>query len=178
MDLQNDKNCFNSMENCNNSVDLTAQIHYESDVHSLYYGVHLPSDTQMQDMDNYVSVFKDKAEALKMVKKYKKARFKAFTYYHEAESFAVHGSEWPNNNTAFDGSLFGKPSTDSPMVGEKPSQFRGPKSQDLVKLRKGIESCDLQFVTTTIWENPRYLVSVGDTPSILQVSDSMKMFVF
>lgn len=55
----------------------------------------------------------------------------------------------------------------SPTLVEK-CQFRGPKSQDLVKLRKHIEKGDLKFVETTVWENPRYLISSGDTPSILQ----------
>lgn len=136
----------------------------------LYYGVHIPAEAQLQDNDGYINVFEDKIEALKVVKKYKKARFKAFNFYHEAAEFAVHGAEFPNNNMTVEGPLFQKPTQEnsSPAVGEKPSQFRGPKSQDLVRLRKGIENGDSDFVHNTIWENPRYLVSVGDTPSILQ----------
>lgn len=100
-----------------------------------------------------------------MVKKYKKARFKGFTYYHEAEAFAVHGCECTSTTDGAD-----KVENGGPLVGEKPSQFRAPKWQDLVKLRKAIERGDLQYVHYTIWENPRYLVSLGDTPSILQVN--------
>lgn len=122
-------------------------------------------------------VFFDKIEALKEVKKYKKARFKAFNFYHEALEFALYGSEHPNNNSMIE--INGTPSnaaitptkTDvvASSVGEKPSQFRGPKSQDLVKFRKAIESGNVQLVQTTVWENPRYLISSGDTPAILQV---------
>lgn len=59
--------------------------------------------------------------------------------------------------------------TSPPDTGEKPSPFRGPKPQDMVRFRKAIESRDLEYVKKTVWENPRYLVSSGDTPAILQV---------
>lgn len=114
------------------------------------------------------NVFFDKLEALKEVKKYKKARFKVFQFYHEALEFALHGSEFPNNNSTLEINT-SKNNEATPSVGEKPSQFRGPKSQDLVKLRKAIENGDVHFVKTTVWENPRYLISSGDTPAILQV---------
>lgn len=143
---------------------------------SLYYGVHIPSDILTQDNEGGPIVLQDKMEALKAVKKYKKARFKCFYDYYEAADFAMYGSENPNNNSTMDESLSQKTVQESANsnIGEKPSQFRGPKSQDLVKLRKGIETGDLVFVRNTIWENPRYLVSVGDTPSILQVSIQKK----
>ncbi|KAG7159626.1 Ankyrin repeat and LEM domain-containing protein 2-like 3 [Homarus americanus] len=51
---------------------------------------------------------------------------------------------------------------------EKPSPYRGPKSQDLVKFRKSIEKGDAGYFNQCIDENPRYLVSSGDTPAILQ----------
>lgn len=122
------------------------------------------------------NVFFDKIEALKEVKKFKKARFKAFNYYHEALEFARYGSEHPNNNSMLE---ITSPKTElqsTITVGEKPSQFRGPKSQDLVWFRKSIESGNLQFVRDTIWENPRYLISSGDTPSILQVCTTLRKF--
>lgn len=153
----------------NGSMDATKT---DADIASLYYGVHIPSDIQIQDTDGYINVFQDKLEALKVVKKYKKARFKAFSYYHEAADFAMHGSDCPTNNSSLDVNLFAKSSTETAQViGEKSSQFRGPKSQDLVKLRKAIESGDIVYVKTAVWENPRYLISSGDTPSILQVSN-------
>lgn len=125
-------------------------------------------------------MFFDKVEALKEVKKYKKARFKAFSYYHEALEFALYGSEHPNNNSMIEMSPTAAPKTESVQgtVGEKPSQFRGPKSQDLVKFRKAIESGNVQLVQNTIWENPRYLISSGDTPAILQVLYFYSMLVY
>lgn len=58
----------------------------------------------------------------------------------------------------------------SPAVGEKPSSFRCPSSQELVKFRKLIEQGDKESVFKTVWSNPRYLVSSGDTPIILKES--------
>lgn len=48
------------------------------------------------------------------------------------------------------------------------SNFPAPKSQDLVKFRKEIEQNNVQKVYELICLNPRYLVSSGDTPSILK----------
>ena len=47
--------------------------------------------------------------------------------------------------------------------------YRGPKPQELVRLRKAIESGDKATVMGLVWANPRYLISSGDTPTILQV---------
>lgn len=58
----------------------------------------------------------------------------------------------------------------SPLVGESKSAFRGPTSQELVKFRKMIEQADMESVRNLIWSNPRYLVSSGDTPTILKES--------
>ena len=57
---------------------------------------------------------------------------------------------------------------DTPPASES-SSFRGPKPQDLVKLRKAMESGDLDLVKSVVWSNPRYLIGSGDTPVILQV---------
>lgn len=48
------------------------------------------------------------------------------------------------------------------------SAFRAPKSQELVQFRKAIEADNLDLVNKIISENPRYLISSGDTPSILK----------
>lgn len=46
--------------------------------------------------------------------------------------------------------------------------FRGPTKQELIEFRKIIESGDYERVKTMIWDNPRYLVSAGDTPTTLK----------
>jgi hypothetical protein len=102
---------------------------------------------------------------MKIVKKHKKARFKAFKTRQEAVEFAVQGPEI----SVITCGLSENSETSSPVIGEKPSPFKGPKAQDLVRLRKVIECGDIHTLKTTVWDNPRYLVSSGDTPAILQV---------
>lgn len=55
-------------------------------------------------------------------------------------------------------------------MGEKTSSFRGPTNQELIKFRKLIEQGDKEAVQNLIRSNPRYLVSSGDTPTILKES--------
>ncbi|XP_018573780.1 ankyrin repeat and LEM domain-containing protein 2 [Anoplophora glabripennis] len=135
---------------------------------TLYYGLYTPNDNK-DFLPTSPNVFEDKFEALKVAKKNKKSRFKAFQFYHEAVEFALNGSEFPNNNTTVTGHLLPKIQLDSAQsIGEKASPFKGPKPQELVELRKAIEGGHYKVVMDTIWQNPRYLVSSGDTPSILQ----------
>ncbi|KAJ8984580.1 hypothetical protein NQ317_006042 [Molorchus minor] len=53
---------------------------------TVYYGVYTPNDNK--DYNPNPNVFEDKLEALKVAKKNKKSRFKAFQFYHEAVEFA------------------------------------------------------------------------------------------
>jgi hypothetical protein len=119
----------------------------------MYYGVNIPSDAVLE------------SDALKIMKKYKKARFKSFKTRQEAVEFAVQRPEIVVPISV----LSDNSETSSPVTGEKSSPFRAPKSQGLVWLRKLIECGDAHTFRTTIWDNPRYLVSSGDTPAILQV---------
>lgn len=48
------------------------------------------------------------------------------------------------------------------------SAFKAPKSQELVQFRKSIETGNIMVVKQTFSDNPRYLISSGDTPSILK----------
>lgn len=106
-----------------------------------------------------------------MVKKYKKARFKAFRKRSEAMQFAIFGMETTGQT--------GCPTSPLPAEsGEKPSPFRAPKPQDMVRFRKAIESGDIDFVKRTVWENPRYIVSSGDTPAILQVNFYFYLYIW
>lgn len=59
----------------------------------------------------------------------------------------------------------------STQAHQEKTLFKAPKAQELVKFRKAIEIGDLELVKKYVDENPRYLISNGDTPSILQVSD-------
>lgn len=57
----------------------------------------------------------------------------------------------------------------APTLTEKEKTvFRAPTKQELTKFRKLIEENNLDMINHTIWKNPRYLVSSGDTPTSLK----------
>ncbi|KAH8336196.1 hypothetical protein KR074_010190, partial [Drosophila pseudoananassae] len=51
--------------------------------------------------------------------------------------------------------------------GERPA-FRAPTKQELVEFRKQIEAGNVDRVKRIVWENPRFLISSGDTPTSLK----------
>jgi len=53
-------------------------------------------------------------------------------------------------------------------VAVEKAAFRAPTKQELVEFRKIIEAGDYDRVKCIIWDNPRYLVSSGDTPTALK----------
>lgn len=62
----------------------------------------------------------------------------------------------------------------SPVVVQTEApNFKGPKTQELVKFRKAIENHDFTLVKSFIEDNPRFLVSSGDTPQILQEGEAL-----
>lgn len=65
-------------------------------------------------------------------------------------------------------SILAPPPNQPPMRSLEKSNFPSLKSQDLVQFRKEIEQNNVQKVYEMIFTNPRYLVSSGDTPSILK----------
>lgn len=54
-------------------------------------------------------------------------------------------------------------------MGEKPYPFKAPSFPDMMALRKAIEAGLATTVRDRVWDNPRFLVSSGNTPAILQV---------
>lgn len=46
--------------------------------------------------------------------------------------------------------------------------FRAPSKQELVEFRKQIEAGNYERVRNIVWENPRFLISSGDTPTSLK----------
>lgn len=113
-------------------------------------------------LDN-LHIYTNKIDALKVIKEHKTGRLKTFKTYTDAEEYATTGHEQIYNcpNNSFNVGV--------PVIEEKSSNFKGPKTQDLICFKKLIESGDLDAVKDTIWGNPRYLISSGDTPAILQV---------
>ncbi|KAL1428825.1 hypothetical protein MTO96_002544 [Rhipicephalus appendiculatus] len=127
-----------------------------------YFGVALGAGMTPCDDDELPLVFVDRTLALRCVKKYRGARFKGFGSREEAAAFSVQPAVAAVESTDV------PDSTTTALVGEKSSNYRAPKSQDLVQLRKAIEAGDATFFKQSVWSNPRYLVGSGDTPTILQ----------
>ncbi|RZC34547.1 ankyrin repeat and LEM domain-containing protein 2 [Asbolus verrucosus] len=141
----------------------------ENPLRGHFYSVFIPLDVRQKGTQVCKYIYKDKVEAMKMVKKTKKARFKHFEYFHEALRFAAAGAvDAPKSSQTINGSVVKNVSLSPQIANERLSPFKGPKPQDFVKLRKSIETGDIEYFRQTVWENPRYLVSNGDTPSILQ----------
>lgn len=103
-------------------------------------------------------VFTNFKETLSAVKSNKTARFKLFRSATEAERFSVFGHELPIKQTE----------KNIPNVSTG-FTFKSLKSEDLVAFRRLIEGGELDKVKLAVNSNPRFLVSSGDTPSIIQV---------
>ncbi|KAL4706699.1 hypothetical protein ACJJTC_014454 [Scirpophaga incertulas] len=123
-----------------------------------YFGVYIPCEIKQGPDEESLHVYEKKSDALELVKRYKLARFKAFQNRQDAISFALRGAEPVDSHDGNDNSL----------MGEKPYPFKAPSPQDMVSLRKAIEAGLADTVRDRVWDNPRFLVSSGNTPSILQ----------
>lgn len=114
-----------------------------------------------------VHIYQDMAQALEVIKEHKRARVKTFKNRSDAEVYARTGEQLfpppppPSNSFTAPPAIV--------VTQEKSSNFKALKSQELVGFRKLVEKGDLESVRKAIWENPRYLVSSGDTPAIVQV---------
>ncbi|XP_059484390.1 ankyrin repeat and LEM domain-containing protein 2 homolog [Neocloeon triangulifer] len=149
-------NSINELISSNQSAEPAEQ--QEESKNKLFYAVSCPEDNTEDDFSAESRVFNLQEDALKFAKKNKKCRFKSFRIYEEALQFATTPATIQ----------ISAPMVSSPGYVDGASRFKGPKSQDLVQLRKEIENGNTNMVRRMIWENPRYLISNGDMPSILQ----------
>ncbi|XP_076344928.1 ankyrin repeat and LEM domain-containing protein 2 isoform X2 [Tachypleus tridentatus] len=161
---------INAYEKLSSSEETSGE---DSSSPSSFYGVSLPPGTSCSD--ELPLVFSDKREALQTVKKYRGARFKVFSCREDAVAFSMVTSEQllssPATRCIFSPSSPCAESVDSDNNsgnGEKPSPFKAPKSQEMVKLRKAVEAGDAEYFRQCVWTNPRFLISSGDTPAIVQ----------
>ncbi|KAG7203827.1 hypothetical protein KM043_013840 [Ampulex compressa] len=130
----------------------------------IFHAVYIPEEDEGLSKENgkdNVRIYQDKIEALKVIKEFKTGRLKTFKTWAEAEEYARSGYEKLNS------CVNAYPINSAPAE-EKSSNFKGPRPQELVCFRKLIESGDIESVKATVWANPRYLISIGDTPAILQ----------
>lgn len=123
-----------------------------------FYSVHIPQKPNQDSVET--CVFREKIEALKLLKQHKDARLKVFSNTDDAENYADTGYEVSQTKHS-------DPKPSSPVNLEK-TAYRTPSKQELTEFRKIIESGDCKKVHTKIWDNPRFLISAGDTPTSLK----------
>jgi len=125
----------------------------------LYYGVNIPTSENTSNTELDIKPFySQKTDALKILKAFKTARFKVFNSELAAVAFS-------NTNQ----SPRPAPATPTTPVPSEGCKYRDPKPQDMVKLRKAVETEDLDYLRECVDSNPRYLLTPSDTPSILHV---------
>ncbi|XP_046970697.1 ankyrin repeat and LEM domain-containing protein 2 homolog [Vanessa cardui] len=126
-----------------------------------YYGVYIPFEIDKGSESEPLHVYKNKSDAMELVRQYKSARFKMFRSHQDAVAFALRGAEPTDTHSLHEGH-------GNSLMGEKPYPFKAPSPQDMVALRKAIEAGLACTVRDRVWDNPRYLVSSGNTPAIVQ----------
>lgn len=95
-----------------------------------------------------------------MIKTHKKGRLKSFKNRSDAVTYATTRSKQ---------SLCNHGATTTAAAQEL-SNFKALTTQELIVFKRFIEAGDLKTVKDMVWENPRYLISSGDTPALLQVN--------
>ncbi|XP_050546635.1 ankyrin repeat and LEM domain-containing protein 2 homolog isoform X2 [Daktulosphaira vitifoliae] len=144
--ISNDDSTNYQSPNCN-QTDITKD--------GSFYGVFVETD---KDESGTPKVFSKLQETLSAVKSNKAARFKVFRSASEAEHFSIFGQESPIKLS------------EKIYVPAIPTSlgFKSLKSEELVAFRRLIENGDVDKVKQAVNSNPKFLVSSGDTPSIIQ----------
>ncbi|XP_014475700.1 PREDICTED: ankyrin repeat and LEM domain-containing protein 2 isoform X2 [Dinoponera quadriceps] len=132
---------------------------------AIFHAVYVPPDNNKDsaNVEEYIHIYQDMPDALRIIKEHKKARLKTFKNRSDAEAYARTG------HVQSGGGSYPVPTTTVTLVQEICSNFKAPKPQELVGFRKLIESGNIENVRSIVWANPRYLISSGDTPAILQM---------
>jgi hypothetical protein len=147
-----------------NSISVSGELQMDTDDRevSTFYGVCLPVDNENETENVHskcIAVFTEKTEALHCVKKNTGARFRAFSTRNEAEAFASGKLCTPSRQLSQEL---------SPGPVEPTSEYKTPKRGEITNFRKLIERGEVDNVAKIIYGNPKYLISSGDTPFIIQ----------
>ncbi|KAK9498026.1 hypothetical protein O3M35_003912 [Rhynocoris fuscipes] len=136
----------------------------KAEPNNVFYSIYIPSGNQQSPEEE--NIYVNKTDALNFLKQHKKARLKTFTSRIDALYFTKFGDVSPTNPLT---SLNTPSKSPEPQAqSHEKTAYKAPKVQDMIKFRKAIECGYIKEVIKLVEENPRYLVSSGDTPSILQ----------
>ncbi|KAG5321554.1 ANKL2 protein, partial [Acromyrmex heyeri] len=146
--------------NTTNEGDNVCDLQLNLPVETLYHAVYIPLEYKDQsDGEETLHVYLEMQAALKVINTYKKGRLKSFKNRSDAVAYARTGYKQSSSN---------HPMTVT-ITQEQSSNFKAPSTQDLIAFKWLIESGDVKAVKNIVWENPRYLISSGDTPALLQM---------
>ncbi|EFN79674.1 ankyrin repeat and LEM domain-containing protein 2 [Harpegnathos saltator] len=145
--------CESAQPACDTHSNLTKE--------AVFHAVYIPQDNK-DSVNVEEHIYQDLPDALEVIKEHKKARLKTFKNRSDAEVYAKTGhiQSYSSQSTS---------TTTVAPTQEICSNFKAPKPQELVTFRKLIESGNIENVRSIVWANPRYLISNGDTPAILQL---------
>lgn len=160
--LQQEAPMLNGTPNNELKVSERSNIDEESppDYDGFYFGVWIPvSPTRFLDKDK-PNVFRSQQDALKKAKEYKGSRFKSFRCKSDATDFALSHPDPTRVDKICE-------TISSAVTSEVTKTIKSPTFQELMKFRRAIEENDIQFVQQCLF-NPKYLISSGDMPVMLQ----------
>ena len=112
-------------------------------------------------------VFKSTEDALKALKTNKQSRLKTFENYGDALQFAREPFNIPNDRTDFNKSGQHNKVEDSALPPSEGCPFKGLTPQELKMLKQAIANEDTAAFDKLVAQNPRFLTTPCDTPSIL-----------
>ena len=127
------------------------------------------TDNEQSEVEQSCPLYTSKAAAVKAMKNTPGGRFKKFESKEAALVFweAQRQLQQQSENKAANSS--DNPASSKPSIsGEKANNYPSLKTPALNKFRKLIEEGKLEQFRESMWSNPRYLISSGDTPEILQ----------
>ena len=122
---------------------------------------------QDEEKEHSCPLFTNRADALKAIKNKPGARFKKFESKDSAIAFWESQMQ-ENQERIADTCTEDIDSSKSNVPSEKANSFPSLKTPALNAFRKLIEAGDVEKFSETVWANPRYLITSGDTPEILQ----------
>ena len=154
--------CLNDDETHEPNVDNETET-----IISHYYAVWIPSNVETTENQ---FVFDDMKSAFALCKKYSKhnSRVKIFANRNDAEHFLQQQRDNTNTNNDFNMSIeqVTKPVTND---AEKLPYSDVPTSE-LTKLYNLVDKGNEQEFERLVLTNPRYLISIGDSPTIVKVN--------
>lgn len=132
---------------------------------NLYYFVHYLTVIiviiMMLFLTETLHVYREREEAIQVMKLGKSRRLKIFENYSDAVAYTKTGGK-----ESFAYNHFTKIVT----VPEQSSNFKSLTQAEIVAFKQNLVNNELEEVERKVWENPRYLISSGDTPAIYQVN--------